>query len=42
MLQFKEPAFLAKAFVQYGCVTWPGNIDIDPEWLYNDSIPVNL
>ena len=41
-IQLKEPAFLAKAFVQYGCVTWPGNIDIDPEWLYNDSIPVNL
>ena len=28
------------AFVQNGTVTWPGNIDIDPETLYELSVPV--
>ena len=27
-----------RARVEYGCITWPGNIDIDPEWLYEDSV----
>lgn len=26
------------AKVEYGCVTWPGNLDIDPDWLYEDSV----
>ena len=26
------------AMVEYGCVTWPGNLDIDPDWLYEDSV----
>lgn len=33
----KDRAFFGLASVQYGCVTWPGNIDIDPDWLYQDS-----
>ncbi|GAB1409796.1 hypothetical protein MASR1M90_09500 [Desulfovibrionales bacterium] len=28
------------AFVEHGTVVWPGNIDIDPETLYELSIPV--
>jgi hypothetical protein len=32
-------AFLA-AFVENGTVTWPGNIDIDPETLYAYSVAV--
>lgn len=32
-------AFLG-AYVQYGTVAWPGNIDIDPETLYQLSIPI--
>lgn len=28
------------AFVENGTVAWPGNIDIDPETLYELSIPV--
>jgi hypothetical protein len=31
-------AFLG-AFVENGTVTWPGNIDIDPETLYECSVP---
>lgn len=28
------------AFVDNGTVTWPGNIDIDPETLYELSTPI--
>lgn len=28
------------AFVQNGTVVWPGNIDIDPETLYDCSVPI--
>jgi hypothetical protein len=29
------------AFVENGTVAWPGNIDIDPETLYELSVPLN-
>lgn len=29
------------AFVENGTVAWPGNVDIDPETLYEYSIPLN-
>ena len=28
------------AFVENGTVAWPGNIDIDPETLYEFSVPL--
>ena len=34
-----DEAFLA-AFIENGTVAWPGNIDIDPETLYELSLPV--
>ena len=34
-----RPLFL-KAKVAYGTVVWPGNIDIDPETLWDRSEPV--
>ena len=37
--RLKDPLFLARVSVQNGCVTWPDDIDIDPEWLYEDSVP---
>ena len=39
--RLNDRTFLDQAFVQYGCVTWPGTIDIDPEWLYEDSVAVS-
>ena len=38
----KSKAFFELADIRYGCVSWPGNIDIDPDWLYQDSIPQGL
>ena len=38
--RLNDPAFLASVNVQNGCVTWPDDIDIDPDWLYEDSVPM--
>ena len=32
--------FFAIKEVENGTVTWPGNIDIDPETLYERSVPL--
>jgi len=37
-LRLKNPAFFSLAHVDYGTVTWPGDIDIAPETLYEYSI----
>ena len=39
-LQLKGSPLFARAFVDYGTVVWPGNIDIAPETLYDRSRPV--
>ena len=30
------------AHVAFGTVQWPNGLDIDPEWLYQDSVPVEV
>jgi hypothetical protein len=34
----KNPGFFSLAFVNYGTVVWPGDIDIAPETLYALSV----
>ncbi len=35
------PALFERVRVEYGTVVWPGEIDIAPETLYDDSVPVD-
>ncbi|MDD2685089.1 MAG: DUF2442 domain-containing protein [Gallionella sp.] len=35
-----SPLF-TRAFVDYGTVVWPGNIDISPETLYDRSVSIS-
>lgn len=28
-----DPAYFARAFLEFGAPTWPNGFDIDPEWL---------
>ncbi|BDI05305.1 DUF2442 domain-containing protein [Sphaerotilus microaerophilus] len=34
------PAVFARVRVEYGTAVWPGEIDIAPETLYDDSVPL--
>ena len=36
------PALFSRVAVGYGTVVWPGEIDIAPETLYDDSVPLRL
>lgn len=39
--RLENPVFFSMARVDYGTVTWPGDIDIAPETLYERSVPLN-
>ncbi|MDZ7620961.1 MAG: DUF2442 domain-containing protein [Candidatus Competibacteraceae bacterium] len=38
--RLENPGYFSLARVDYGTVTWPGDIDIAPETLFERSIPV--
>ena len=38
--RLQNPGFFALARIDYGTVTWPGDIDIAPETLYHNSTPI--
>lgn len=38
--RLKAEGYFSLARVDYGTVTWPGNIDIAPETLYDRSVPL--
>ncbi|MDD4929744.1 MAG: DUF2442 domain-containing protein [Gallionella sp.] len=40
-VRLKSGNLFQGAFVENGTVVWPGNIDIDPETLYDYSIPLD-
>lgn len=40
--RLEQPAFFDLARVDYGTVTWPGEIDIAPETLYEHSLPTDV
>jgi hypothetical protein len=39
-IRLKSGNSFSAAFVENGTVSWPGNIDIDPETLYDFSDPI--
>lgn len=38
--RLQNPGYFSLARVDYGTVVWPGEIDVAPETLYDDSIPL--
>jgi Protein of unknown function (DUF2442) len=37
----RETAFFALVQADHGTVSWPGGIDLDPDSVYLESVPVN-
>ena len=40
--RLKNDNMFQRAFIENGTVAWPGNIDIDPETLYEKSVAINF
>ncbi len=39
--RLREPEFLALAQADHGTVSWPAGIDLDPDSVYLESVPVD-
>ncbi len=40
--KLKDPAFFRSAYVEYGHLTWPGDIDISPLEVWQDAVRENV
>lgn len=38
--RLREPAFFALVQADHGTVSWPGGIDLDPDSVYLESVPI--
>jgi hypothetical protein len=38
--RLREPGFFALVQADHGTVSWPGGIDLDPDSVYLESVPV--
>ena len=38
--RLREPAFFALVQPDHGTVSWPGGIDLDPDTVYLESVPI--
>jgi len=38
--RLQNPGYFSLARVDYGTVTWPGDIDMAPETLFDESVPL--
>jgi hypothetical protein len=34
----RDPAFFARAFLEFGAPTWPNGFDMSPEWLRREML----
>lgn len=41
ILRLRDPDLFRQAYVAFGMVCWPGELDIAPETLYDASVPTN-
>ena len=40
-VRIASPSVFSRVRVKYGVVVWPGEIDVAPETLYDDSVPLS-
>ena len=40
--KLSDPAFFRSAYVEYGHLTWPGDIDISPIEVWQDAVRENV
>ena len=39
-IRIQSPTLFRRAFIENGTVTWPGNVDMAPETLYDKSVAI--